>query len=160
MDANRFCRIAEEALNALPLQFRALMENVVIMTEELADPDTLQQMQIDSPYDLLGLYEGRPITERESVASGELPDLIHLYRQPILAHCAAVSQPPEQCISEVLIHEIGHHFGFSDAEMARIEAGTCESDRTESGRSEIDRSETGRPETGRPETDKFRRNAA
>lgn len=121
MNEDRFCRLAEASLNALPERFCQAMENVVIIADEFADPETLKQMGIDSAYDLLGLYEGRPVTERECVASGELPDLIHLYRQPILSDCAARQIPPEQGIYEVLIHEIGHHFGFSDDEMARYE---------------------------------------
>jgi len=121
MDADQFFLVAEQALNHLPARFRMAMENIVIITDEFADADVLRQMQIQSPFDLLGLYEGRPITERDSGNSGALPDVIHLYRQPILSMCRARGENPEQCIREVLMHEIGHYFGFSDADIERIE---------------------------------------
>jgi len=124
MDAEQFRLTAEDALNLLPEKFRLAMENVVIITDDFADNNRLRQMQIESPYDLLGLYEGRPLTERDSGDSGALPDIIHLYRQPILSMCNARGESPEQCISEVLMHEIGHYFGFSDADMERIELAT------------------------------------
>lgn len=121
MDAEQFRLSAEKALNHLPAKFRLAMEHVVIVTEEFADDDVLRQMQADSPYDLLGLYEGRTIAEQDIKDTGALPDIIHLYRQPILADCRASGQSPEQCVGEVLMHEVGHYFGFSDAEMAVIE---------------------------------------
>lgn len=121
MDDERFRHSAEAALNALPDQFLQLMENVVIVTNEFAEPSVLADLGIDSPWELLGLYEGHPITEREAVASGVLPDMIHLYRRPILVEAETAGISPEQCIRETLIHEIGHHFGFSDAEMALFE---------------------------------------
>jgi len=121
MDAEQFRLTAEDALNHLPEKFRLAMENVVIVTEDFAQPAVLQQMHVDSPYGLLGLYVGRPVTEREAVDSGALPDMIYLYRQPILAESRHRAESPEVCIAEVLMHEIGHYFGFSDAEMEKIE---------------------------------------
>jgi len=121
MDAEQFRLTAEDALNHLPEKFRLAMENVVIVTEDFAARSVLQQMHADSPYDLLGLYVGRPVTEREAVDSGALPDMIYLYRQPILAESHHRGESPEICIAEVLMHEIGHYFGFSDADMEKIE---------------------------------------
>ncbi|MDQ7000361.1 MAG: metallopeptidase family protein [Mariprofundus sp.] len=121
MNAEEFRLTAEKALNVLPDRFRLAMENVVVVTEEFADDDVLRKMHVDSPYDLLGLYEGVSLIERSTSDSGALPDMIYLYRRPILAVCRDSGQSPDQCIAEVLMHEIGHYFGFSDAEMARIE---------------------------------------
>jgi len=80
-------------------------------------------MRIDSPYGLLGLYEGVPMTARQAVESGILPDMIHLYRKPIMRMQAESGVSLEACIRHVLVHEIGHHFGFSDADMHAIEQG-------------------------------------
>jgi len=121
MDAEQFRLTAEDALNHLPEKFRLAMENVVIVTEDFAAPAVLQQMHADSPYDLLGLYVGRPVTEREAVDSGTLPDMIYLYRQPIIAESRRRGEQAEACIAEVLMHEVGHYFGFSDADMELIE---------------------------------------
>ena len=121
-DAEQFRLLAEDALNQLPARFRMAMENVVIITDEFAETEVLNQMQVSSPGHLLGLYEGRPITERDSGDTNALPDVIHLYRQPILSMCRANGESTEQCVREVLIHEIGHYFGFSDADMERIES--------------------------------------
>lgn len=121
MNAEEFRLTAEKALNSLPDKFRMAMENVVIVTEELADDHILQKMQMDSPYDLLGLYEGAAMIGRSTSDSGVLPDMIYLYRQPILAACRDSGDSPDQCIADVLVHEIGHYFGFSDAEMDVIE---------------------------------------
>ncbi len=121
MNADEFHLVAEQALNAMPENFRLAMENVVIVTADFAPAETLQAMDMDSPFELLGLYEGRPVTEREAVASGTLPDMIHLYRQPILAMCLESGESIDHCIRHVLIHEIGHYFGYSDTEMEAIE---------------------------------------
>jgi len=121
MDAEEFRLTAEKALNLLPVRFRLAMENVVIVTEEIADDDVLRKMHADAPYDLLGLYEGGSFIGRSADDSGVLPDIIHLYRQPILAACRDSGESPDQCVIEVLMHEVGHYFGFSDAEMSLIE---------------------------------------
>jgi predicted Zn-dependent protease with MMP-like domain len=121
MNAEEFRFVAEQALNDLPENFRLAMENVVIVTEDLPATETLQEMSAQSPFELLGLYEGRPVTEREATSSGTLPDMIHLYRKPILAMCKETGENIDHCIRHVLIHEIGHYFGYSDAEMDAIE---------------------------------------
>lgn len=121
MDADSFRLAVEQVFNELPDRFLALMENVSIVTEDFASADTLVQMGADSPFELLGIYEGVPLGEQSSADSGRLPDMIRLYRQPILAMQAESGESISSCIRHVLVHEIGHHFGFSDAEMAAIE---------------------------------------
>jgi len=124
MDAECFRLTAEQVFNELPAEFRQLMENVVVVTDDFAADDILASMGVESPFELLGLYEGVPITERGAVASGSLPDMISLYRLPILMMQAERGGSLITCIRSVLIHEIGHHFGFSDAEMGKFEAGS------------------------------------
>ncbi len=121
MNAEKFRLVAEQALNDLPENFRMAMENVVIVTEDFPATETLQEMNAQSPFELLGLYEGKPVTEREAMSSGALPDMIHLYRQPILAMCAETGENINHCIRHVLVHEVGHYFGYSDLEMDAIE---------------------------------------
>jgi len=123
MDAEGFRYVAEQEFNQLPVEFRELMQNVIIIIDDFADDEVLAAMQIASSFELLGLYEGVPITQRDAVASGTLPDMIHLYRLPILAMQAEREADLSASIRNVLVHEIGHYFGFSDAEMDKIEQG-------------------------------------
>jgi len=116
-------------LNALPERFRLAMENVVIVVEDRADVEVMRSMQLDSPYDLLGLYEGHPLTVREGGGGGSLPDMIRLYREPILCMSRQTDEPVGDCIADVLIHEVGHYFGFSDAEMEEIESARAEAEK-------------------------------
>ena len=81
----------------------------------------LVSLQLESSYELLGLYEGVPITERAAVASDCLPNMIRLYRLPILAMRAESGDSVEICVRNVLVHEIGHYFGFSDIQMQEFE---------------------------------------
>jgi len=121
MSPEEFQQVAEEELERMPPQFLEAIENVVIAVDEFADRETLDEMQIDDPFGLLGLYQGWPLPERGSSYGGHLPDLVHLYRQPILALCAETGEEVRHCIRHVLVHEIGHYFGFSDDEMEAIE---------------------------------------
>lgn len=114
--------VAQRAIEALPEPFRIWLEPVVLAIGDFADARTLARMEIDSRWDLLGLYEGHPIGARSVELSGTLPDRISLYRQPILAYARQHDAPLEDVIVHVLIHEIGHHFGLSDEDMERIEA--------------------------------------
>jgi len=121
VDTVAFQRLAEDAYASLPERFRQAIDNVVIFTEDFPDAGTMERMQAVSPYDLLGLYQGWPLPERGSQYAGQPPDTIHLYRKPILAWCAEHGEDVAHCIRHVLVHEIGHYFGFSDAEMEKIE---------------------------------------
>ncbi|MDQ6986359.1 MAG: metallopeptidase family protein [Mariprofundaceae bacterium] len=121
MDADEFQSLAEHAYATLPQRFIAAIDNVVVLTEDFPDADVQREMETASAYDLLGLYQGWPLPERGSAYAGHPPDVIHLYRQPILAWCSAHGEDVAHCIRHVLVHEIGHYFGFSDAEMEAIE---------------------------------------
>ena len=121
MDADAFQQLAEAAYASLPAQFVAAIDNVVVLTDDFPDAGVQHDMQIRSPYDLLGLYQGWPLPERGSGYGGHPPDVIHLYREPILAYCRERGEDVAHCVRHVLIHEIGHYFGFSDREMEMIE---------------------------------------
>ena len=124
MDADEFQAMAEAAYASLPGHFVQAIENVVIFTDDFPSAQVMEQMQAESPYDLLGLYQGWPLPDRGSAYGGQTPDVIHLYRKPILAFCKERGETVSHCIRHVLVHEIGHYFGFSDQEM---EAAECRS---------------------------------
>jgi predicted Zn-dependent protease with MMP-like domain len=113
--------LARLALKSLPEPFADHLGEVLLTVEEFADDATLASMAMDDPFDLTGLYEGIPIGEKESGQSGALPDRIRLFRRPILDEWAAGEETLERLVRHVLIHEVGHHFGLSDADMHAIE---------------------------------------
>jgi predicted Zn-dependent protease with MMP-like domain len=115
-----FSACVAQAIEELPDEFRRKLENVEVIVEDFAHPDTLAAMRIRSPYGLLGLYRGIPITQQSVFYVNPLPDRIYLYRIPILA-AAAGKRDVVQKIREVVIHEVGHHFGFDDAELEEME---------------------------------------
>ena len=121
MDAETFQAVAEQEYAALPAHFKRAIDNVVIFTEAMPDAATLSEMGMDDASELLGLYRGWPLPERGSQYGGTTPDTIHLYREPILAYCHEHGEDVRHCIRHVLVHEIGHYFGFSDAEMEAVE---------------------------------------
>jgi len=120
-DAAAIERLADAAIAALPEHFRRHLANVVLRVEEFADDDVLAELGIEDPFDLTGLYTGRSMREESSWASGELPPRVHLYRRPLLDEWADTGVSLEALITHVIVHEVGHHFGFSDAEMHAIE---------------------------------------
>jgi predicted Zn-dependent protease with MMP-like domain len=113
--------IARRTLAALPEPFAGHLGDVVLAIEEFADDATLDAMAIDDPFELTGLYEGIPLTERSVDHSGTLPDKVRLFRRPILDEWAAGDDSLEHLVAHVLIHEVGHHFGLSDADMHALE---------------------------------------
>lgn len=114
-------RLADAAIAALPAPFRDLLDGVVLQVVDFADDETLRAMGMDDPFELTGLYHGRPIGERDSGASGDLPPMITLYRRPLLDEWAHSGVTLEALITHVIVHEVGHHFGLSDADMHAIE---------------------------------------
>jgi predicted Zn-dependent protease with MMP-like domain len=113
--------LARAALARLPDAFRAHLGDIVIRVEEFADDATLDEMGIEDPFDLTGLYSGRPVGDKSSTHSGALPDMIHLYRRPLLDEWAETGVSLEALVTHVLVHEVGHHFGLSDADMHALE---------------------------------------
>jgi predicted Zn-dependent protease with MMP-like domain len=120
-DAAAIERLAEAAIARLPEVFRARLANVVLRIDDFADDAVLDQLGIEDPYEVSGLYSGRPVSEESNWASGELPPMVHLYRRPLLDEWVETGVALEDLITHVIVHEIGHHFGFSDADMHRIE---------------------------------------
>lgn len=118
-----FETLAQEAFERLPDSFRDMCANVSIQVLDWPQQDVLAHFGIVSPYGLLGLYSGISL-DRKSV--GDLPygpDMVFLYREPILAFAAAEGEHVTDVVNNVLVHEIGHHFGLSDADMEALEAG-------------------------------------
>jgi predicted Zn-dependent protease with MMP-like domain len=113
---------AQAVWDGLPEQFRAALGNVAVHVTDFADAEILKAMRIRDPYDLLGLYEGVGLPSKSVGDPLSLPDRIFLYRIPIVNYARENREPVRRVIRHVLIHEIGHHFGFSDADMAMIES--------------------------------------
>ncbi len=120
-DADALFAMAEAALDTMPAVFLPHIQGVVIAIEEFADDEVLKSLGIEHPYDLTGLYEGRPLTERSVSESGGMPDRVTLYRVPILVEWIETGEKLDWLVRHVLIHEIGHHFGFSDDDMHALE---------------------------------------
>lgn len=114
--------IAWEEFARLPAEFRALCADLVIRVEDFASDDVLSRMGIEDPFELLGLFEGVGLPFRSHADVTTMPNMIWLYRRPILDYWAEHDETLGAIVSHVLIHEIGHHFGFSDADMEAIEA--------------------------------------
>lgn len=115
--------IARDALRKLPAAFRAELGDIVLIVEEFADDATLASLDLDSPFDLSGMYHGRPLGEKSSWDVAPQPDRIHLYRRAILDEWCETGVGLDALVRHVLIHEVGHHFGLSDADMDALEAG-------------------------------------
>jgi predicted Zn-dependent protease with MMP-like domain len=120
-DAAAIEALADAAIARLPEAFRRHLTDVVLRVEEFADEAVLAEMGIEDPFDLSGLYSGRSLDKRDSWASGELPPMIHLYRRPLLDEWVETGVSLEALITHVIVHEVGHHFGFSDADMHALE---------------------------------------
>jgi len=117
-----FEAIANTAFKRLPARFRDMTKDVLIRVEDFPTDDVLDSLGIDSPYGLLGLYHGVDLTRQSVLDPSPLPEMIFLYRRPILAYWADHDEQLGDIIAHVLVHEIGHHFGLSDDDMARIES--------------------------------------
>ncbi len=120
-DAAAIERLAEAAIARLPEPFRKHLQGVVLRIDDFADDAVLEELGIEDPFDLTGLYSGRSIDKASAWVSGELPSMIHLYRRPLLDEWADSGVSLEALVTHVIVHEIGHHFGFSDADMHAIE---------------------------------------
>ena len=114
-------RIAAEALKTLPPELLAHVNGVAIRVQDFPDKDVEREFELNSPFDLLGLYQGVSLDMKSISATPEDLDRIFLYRRPILDYWCESGEDLEHLVRHVLIHEIGHHFGLSDDDMERIE---------------------------------------
>jgi len=114
--------LARAALARIPEPFAAYLADVVLVIEEFADEQTLRDMEMEDPFELTGLYSGRPVGEKDGFM-GELPqpDTIHLYRRPLLDEWVDTGVSLEALVTHVVVHEVGHHFGLSDDDMHALE---------------------------------------
>lgn len=120
-DAETFEMLARAALARIPDPFRGHLADVVLIVEEFADDETLDAMGIEDPFELTGLYHGRPIGEKSAFDSAAMPDRIHLYRRPLLDEWCDSGVTLGALVTHVVVHEVGHHFGLSDADMHALE---------------------------------------
>ncbi|WP_328598373.1 metallopeptidase family protein [Pontixanthobacter gangjinensis] len=109
------------ALASIPEFLRERLANVVLKVEEFATPEQLQSVNIATRWGLSGLYEGRPLSKESVWESGDLPPVISLFRQPLLREWIDTGVGLKELIRHVVIHEAGHHFGFSDDDMHQLE---------------------------------------
>jgi predicted Zn-dependent protease with MMP-like domain len=128
-DLDAFEHLAAAAHAALPEEFRRLTGEVTVVVADFPDDEVIEEMDLDSEFDLLGLFQGVGLSHRGAVPeTGQMPNRIWLYRRPILDWWAENDDTLGEIVTHVLVHEIGHHFGFSDADMEAIEAAIGETD--------------------------------
>ncbi|MCX8135065.1 MAG: metallopeptidase family protein [Roseococcus sp.] len=113
--------MAEDALAAIPRDLREMVRGAAIVVEELPDDETVAELGLESPWELTGLYRGTPLTRKSHADTPGAPDTILLYREPILLEWIETGEDLFRLVRNVLIHEIGHHFGLSDEDIARLE---------------------------------------
>ncbi|WP_398466933.1 metallopeptidase family protein [Tardiphaga sp.] len=114
--------MAHEMLALLPEGFRKLCEGVIIRVDDFPINEVLEEMQAETEFDLLGLFQGVGLPFQSGEVSGQMPNMIWLYRRPILDYWAEHDETLGHIVRHVLVHEIGHHFGLSDDDMEAIEA--------------------------------------
>jgi predicted Zn-dependent protease with MMP-like domain len=120
--------LAEEVFARLPSRFRDLAADVVIRVDDFPTDDVLDDLRAETEFDLLGLFHGIGLPFRSESAAVQMPNMIWLYRRPILDYWAEHDETLGAIVKHVLVHEIGHHFGLSDADMAAIEKGAEQSE--------------------------------
>jgi predicted Zn-dependent protease with MMP-like domain len=114
--------LAGEVFRHLPKRFRDLTADVVIQVDDFPSDDVLEEMEAESEFDLLGLFQGVGLPFRAESAPMQMPNMIWLYRRPILDYWAEHDETLGAIVKHVLVHEFGHHFGLSDADMTALEA--------------------------------------
>ncbi len=113
--------IAEAEIAAIPEALRRQAGNIAVQVVDFPDPEVCETMELETPFDLLGLYMGEALTERSISAPSPEPDLVQLYRRPLLDYWCESEAALADVVRYVLIHEIGHHFGYSDDEMDALQ---------------------------------------
>jgi predicted Zn-dependent protease with MMP-like domain len=122
MTRAQFERVVERALRGLPRAFKEKLANIAVVVEDWADDETLEEMGIEPPDTLYGLYRGVDLTQRDSSYGNVLPDTVTIYQGPIEEDCEDEAEMQE-VIRDTVVHEIGHYFGLDDETMHRIEDG-------------------------------------
>ena len=120
MTHDEFEHLVESALKKLPRPFREKLRNIAVVVEDWADEDTLEEMGIEPPDTLYGLYRGVDLTLRDSSYGNVLPDTIHIYQGPIEEDCEGPDEMAD-LVRDVVVHEVGHYFGLDDDTMEGIE---------------------------------------
>ncbi len=118
-----FAKLVDEALRDLPAEFRKRLQNIAVMVDDFPSPETMRDLGLRSPYQLFGLYHGVPLDKRGSYYGNVPPDVVFIYQKPIERAFATEDEIRDQ-VRATVIHEVGHYFGFSDAELRRIERET------------------------------------
>jgi predicted Zn-dependent protease with MMP-like domain len=113
--------MAQSALATIPDELKRHLGPMVIRVEDFPDEETEEEMVLESPFDLLGLYRGVALPHKSVSSTGAMIDMVFIYRRPILDYWCETGEDLAHVVRHVLIHEIGHHFGFSDDDMERIE---------------------------------------
>ena len=121
MTRARFERLVAEAVMLIPRRFRSEMRNIALVVEDEPSLELLEEMEIDPPDTLYGLYQGTPLTERGAAFGNALPDVITIFQDPIEEECDGDEDEVRAVIGETLIHEVGHYFGLSEEEIEEIE---------------------------------------
>ena len=115
--------LAQAAVERLPEEFRSFLGPVLLRVEDFPDADVMREMGLETEFDILGLYQGRHVGMKGDEPTGALPDIIFLYRRPLLEEWCESGESLEALVTHVLVHEVGHHFGLSDDDMERVERG-------------------------------------
>ena len=118
--------LAQAAVERLPDEFRRFLSPVLLRIEDFPDADVMREMGLETEFDILGLYQGRHVGMKGDEPTGALPDIIFLYRRPLLDEWCESGESLEALVTHVLVHEVGHHFGLSDDDMERIQAAAGE----------------------------------
>lgn len=116
-----FEAMAADAWGKLPADFRQMCGDLVIRVDDFATDEVLDELGIETPFDLMGLYQGVSLDQKSVTDTAREPDMVFLYRRAMLDYWAEGDETLGDLVTHVLVHEIGHHFGFSDADMEEIE---------------------------------------
>ena len=119
---NEFERLVARALRRLPRRFRDRLENIAVVVEQWADDETLDEMGVEPPDTLYGLYRGTDLTRRDTSYGNVLPDVIIIYQGPIQEDCETFEEM-EELVRDTVVHEVGHYFGLDDDQLSDLEEG-------------------------------------
>jgi len=118
--------LAADAFDSIPAVLRDRTDGILFRVEEFPDEEICRDMKLESPFELMGLYQGVDLTRKSLSDPSPDPDMVFLYRRPILDYWCETGEDLDHLVRHVLIHEIGHHFGFSDDDMEALEASVAD----------------------------------